>query len=308
MRTYRGWVPTPRLLTLAALTVVLTAGACAGGGSSAAPTTPATPTSNATSGSTTSGLPSTTLPSTRPASSPATPTGNRVYVALGDSLAAGYQPGRGVDGATAYPARVREHLGDDVTLVNLGCSGEQTGSMIRGSRCTYDAGSQLKEAVQVLQEHRGRVALVTIDIGGNDVMWCARIVTAVDRRCVEQGQSRVEANLPVILRDLRRAAGAEVPIAVLRYYNPYLAAHDSGVGAQVKKESGQITGDLNATISATAKRVDAVVVPLDTVLTTQAELCAATWMCPRMDIHLTDSGARTVAEAVVAALPERAGG
>lgn len=288
------------------LAAVALVGGCSGQGA-AAPATVRVPSSASRAAPAGSAPLSSAPASSEPRPSPPTaPTGQRVYVALGDSLAAGYQPGRGVDGDTAYPARVREHLGDDVTLVNLGCSGERTGTMITGGRCAYDAGSQLAQAVVVLTEHRGRVALVTLDIGGNDVMWCARFVTAVDQACVDRGQARVEANLPAILARLRAAAGPDVPIAVLRYYNPYLAANDDATGRRVKSESGRITGDLNASIATHARKAGAVVVPLDSVLTTQADLCAATWMCPRMDIHLTDSGARTVADAVAAAV-DRAG-
>ena len=58
-------------------------------------------------------------------------------------------------------------------LVKLGCPGETTSTMINGGICHYDGGSQLKAAVAFLHAHRGRVLLVTIDIGANDPEHCA---------------------------------------------------------------------------------------------------------------------------------------
>ena len=45
--------------------------------------------------------------------------------------------------------------------------------MIDGGICHYPGGSQLNAAVAFLHAHRGRVLLVTIDIGANDPEYCA---------------------------------------------------------------------------------------------------------------------------------------
>ena len=44
--------------------------------------------------------------------------------------------------------------------------------MINGGVCRYRDGSQLAAAVAFLQAHRGRVLLVTLDIGANDPEHC----------------------------------------------------------------------------------------------------------------------------------------
>ena len=77
-----------------------------------------------------------------------------LYVALGDSLAAGYQPGGAELRDTAYPALTATRLGpagDALTLENLGCSGETTTSLVKGGKCDFAAGSQLEQAEKLLE-------------------------------------------------------------------------------------------------------------------------------------------------------------
>src|SRR5262249_44810974 len=87
-------------------------------------------------------------------------------------------------------------------------------------RQRYSHGTQLAEAVAFLREHRGSVGLVTIDIGGNDLL------SALARRSITR-------NLPPILASLRNAAGPDVPIVGMNYNAPFLASvwkktHDLG--------------------------------------------------------------------------------
>src|SRR5215204_5567058 len=97
------------------------------------------------------------------------------YVALGDSLATGFQPnGQGMccDTDDGYVDQLYATLraGDPkLELVKLGCGGETTSSMIdgnlphegRGERyhCNYPQGSQLAEAVSFLAAHRQFISL-----------------------------------------------------------------------------------------------------------------------------------------------------
>ena len=55
-------------------------------------------------------------------------------------------------------------------LKKLGCSGETTTTMITGGVCDYTAGNQLAQAMAFLQTHR--VVLITITIGGDDILHC----------------------------------------------------------------------------------------------------------------------------------------
>lgn len=239
------------------------------------------------------------------------------YLALGDSLAAGYQPGVGDDRSGGYVGGVLDALQDSAPkakLRNISCSGATTTSLMGTDRCTYPAGSQLAEGVQFLKAHKSKVDLVTIDIGANDVTPCAR--PSVDVACALAALATVERNLTATLSQLRAATGPRTQIVVLNYYNPFLAVWLTGpAGQQAAALSGVLQSLLNAAVARSAATVGADVADVatafkstDTTVTSTAYgaiptnvamICALTWMCSRMDIHANDAGyavlARTVA-------------
>ena len=247
-----------------------------------------------------------------------------LYVALGDSLAAGYQPGGAELRDTAYPALAAARLeaaGSDLTLENLGCSGETTTSLIKGGKCDFAAGSQLEQAEKLLKDSPD-VALVTIDIGGNDLLRCVRGGAKVDTACVTEGVATVRKNLPTILTRLHEAAGRDVPVLVLGYYNPWLAAKALDQPVQGVDAAAKAYTALSTTIEKAAKSTGTTFVGLDAAFKTDdttpttvngrsvpanaAAICTLTNICTAADIHLTDEGAATVAR-VLARAAERAG-
>jgi hypothetical protein len=132
--------------------------------------------------------------STRPDRSPLDPV---YYLSLGDSLAQGVQPdstGASVITNHGYVddlyARYRRTY-PQLQLVKLGCPGETTTSMLKGGVCpasayrTLDAKDQLEAAAHFLTAHRGHVALVTLDIGANNVDGCVT-ATGLDQNCVRR--------------------------------------------------------------------------------------------------------------------------
>jgi lysophospholipase L1-like esterase len=255
--------------------------------------------------------------------SPSTGAGG-LYVALGDSLAAGYQPGGAELRDTAYPALTATRIGAGgaaLTLENLGCSGETTTSLVKGGKCDFAAGSQLDQAEKLLKANDD-VALVTIDIGGNDLLRCVRGGARIDTACVTAGVGTVKKNLPTILKRLKAAAGPDVPVLVLGYYNPWLAAKAlnqpvKGVDAAAKAYTA-----LSTAIESAAKSSGTTFVGLDQAFSTNdttpttingrsvpknaAAICTLTNICTASDIHLTDEGAATVAR-VLAKAAEKAG-
>ena len=273
----------------------------------------ATPSSSA---SVSGGTPSAT------ASSSTTPSAAKpgAYVALGDSLAAGFQPGSGDLRESSYPALAASRLGalgSPLTLTNLACSGETTTSLTKGGRCEFPEGNQLAAAEAAIRAAGSDLRLVTIDIGGNDLLFCAR-GGKVDQACTVTGRKTVDANLPGILTRLRAAAGDKAQIIVLGYYNPWLAAtirSGSGVDAGA---SAAVVADLNARIAKHAKAAGVSYLSLDetfnandtTPTTVQgnqlpanvAAICELTYACTFGDVHLTDEGAVRVAGTIVKAV------
>ena len=159
------------------------------------------------------------------------------YLALGDSLAIGLQPSASGDVATNQGYAddlyaVIRFLKPGLKLEKLGCSGETSTTMINGGLCNYaGSGSQLAAAVSFLQTHK--VALVTLDIGANDVDGCVHLSPLnIDMTCVEEGIASVSSNLPRILIELREAAGPDTPIVAMNYYDPFLAAWTLGPSGQ----------------------------------------------------------------------------
>jgi hypothetical protein len=172
-----------------------------------------------------SGLdPSTTIPlqyahnGPTPTSSTTLPTGRRIsyYLSLGDSVGMW-------DGTRSFPyllARKYSHSSlPGLRLIDMSCSGETTESMVKNSTCA-PGGSQYDNAVSFVSAHRGQVALITISIGGNDVVPCMSQPGAAT--CFSNGLSKMRANVSAIVAGLRSAAGPHVPIVGMNVYDPLL--------------------------------------------------------------------------------------
>jgi lysophospholipase L1-like esterase len=254
------------------------------------------------------------------------------YVSLGDSYAQGVQPiGAGLrdvptnSGYTDFLYKKARKVVPGLRLVKLGCGGANTDSMINGTkRCgerlpyasTSKATSQLTYAAKFMRKHRGRIALVTISIGGNDFDTCARAgsLTAITQ-CVTVGIARMKANLPTIVNTVRRAAGPKAVIAGSTYPDVVLGAWVTGsAGQQLASLSVPVlrTQANPALKSAYAKRkigfVDATaafggyipfsrtttLAPFGQIPQAVANVCRLGWYCaPRPggpDIHLKTAG------------------
>ena len=140
-------------------------------------------------------------------------------VALGDSLSTGggATPGDSyVDDVYAH----EESLIPGLQLENLGCAGDSTTEMIHSGNCTnYTTGNQLGDAEAFLASHVGVVKFVTIDVGGDDINGCAPN-GVINNTCVQKGLQAVATNMQTILGGLR-AAGGNVPIVGMVYYDPW---------------------------------------------------------------------------------------
>jgi len=165
------------------------------------------------------------------AAAPAHVTPTRYYLALGDSLSTGggATPGQGyVDHVFAFASRSIGGL----KLENLGCGGDSTTRMISGGLCHhYATGNQLGDAEAFLRAHAHQVAFITIDVGGDDIVGCA-LTGTINGTCVQRALAHVATNMQIILAGLR-AAGGNVPIVGMKYYDPILADYLKGPTGQV---------------------------------------------------------------------------
>jgi lysophospholipase L1-like esterase len=248
------------------------------------------------------------------------------YLSLGDSLAAGFQPNG--DLTNGYAEQLYASLVADqpkLRLVKLGCGGESTVSMRfgsqypsvvlscatpRGYKDLYPKGTQLGEAVSFLQAHKGKVALVTIDIGANDLSRLdaqGNDVTCLfePAGCATQ-TARIVENLTAILSDLRAAAGPGVPIVGMSYYDVFapLCVSDPSL-LFVCSRVDAINATLDDTYAAAADPVADVAGAFenDNLVTAAAHVCAWTWFCVLGDVHPNTVGYGVIAKAFVDVLP-----
>lgn len=252
------------------------------------------------------------------ASTSAAPTRKRTtpYLALGDSVTAGYQPEKGVAPQGGYVGVVRSGLarrGAPVASTNLACVGETTTMLLLGGgRCTYAAGSQLAQAERFLRANRS-TRLITVSVGANDLLAC-RQGDDVSVSCGIRTAKRAGENLDTTLRRLRKAA-PKARIVVLEYYNPYLAlkldgqrlaAINSTLGQQrLNSEIGRVAARRGAKVA----RVSTAFGSTDTRRTSVpgrgtlprnlANICSWTWMCSKGDIHPNDTGYGVIGRAVL---------
>jgi len=255
--------------------------------------------------------PPSSTPAPRPAetSTSATPV-DGWYLALGDSLAAGNQPS-GDQPERGYAGPVLEGLRKTqagTQLKNLGCTGETTSSMLGGGTCRYPEGSQIAAAVTFLKANAATTRLVTLDIGANNVLPCAK--PAVDQACATSSTTRVSKELALILGQIR-AAAPNVPIVVLTYYNPLLATWNKGAeGRDLATKSQPLLGSLNTEITKAGKAAGAKVADVAGAFATTntsgspqpvnvKRICDWTWMCQAENIHANDAGYAAMAKAVV---------
>ncbi|MET1074871.1 MAG: GDSL-type esterase/lipase family protein [Umezawaea sp.] len=279
----------------------------------------------------------TTSPSGSPVAasttSSAPPPVERVLVSLGDSYATGYRPAAA--GAPAGSSRdgfatlVAERSG--LKLINVGCSGATSGQLRDQSDCApanraVDAAdpagsSQLDAAVRALRDNKGRVGLVTVVIGGNDLAPCAVVADPVG--CATDVVAGIRANLAGVLPVLRQAAG-DAPIVGLTYPDVFLGAWVSpsfSNGKELARLSVPLFRDgLNAGLKAEYEQVGAKFVDVTAATgaygplteTTQdptygpiptpvARVCALTYFCSNTDVHPTPAGHQEIAAAVLAA-------
>lgn len=145
------------------------------------------------------------------------PTGpGDVYIALGDSLAAGFVVGAPEE---AYVARVAAAIRarQPIEVRNFSVPGETSASLLR---------RQLPAALEYIEEQRAagrRVSPITLDIGGNDVLRARQLDDDARRELI----AGIERNIGDTLDQLRDATssllgGREADIAIMTYYNPFL--------------------------------------------------------------------------------------
>lgn len=258
-------------------------------------------------------------------------TSKTYYVSLGDSYSVGYQPDRGsTPGYTVVVAKATR-----LTLVNFGCGGATTTSLVSSVGCpdvlphtaggvTYPTTTQEAAALSFLNAHRGHIGLITVSIGGNDVTACASQANPIS--CVGTAVTGITKNVTSLAAALRTAAGPKVPLIGLTYPDVILGSYvypshpasasvlslaklsvvafKSLINPALAKAYGAAQGSLVDVTKATGAYV-----PLTktvhsrtygTIPAAVASVCTLTWFCAQGNIHATTKGYTLIGKLVAA--------
>jgi lysophospholipase L1-like esterase len=247
------------------------------------------------------------LPGSQAHAAPATFVGPKQhYLALGDSMAFGYQPDLDFDHGYVddfgQDLEQRYHVLD---YANLSCPGETTTSMIDGG-CPYPflrkyfyLDTQLQAALRYLTTFRGEVSPVTLNIGVNNVLFDA------DPSTCSVNQSQFNADLSTMDSDLTGTILPELKAAMtvngvmtgdlimIGYYDPYenLCPNSLTYAEELNQHLRQDSQGYGPMIDSLAA-FGGTAVP-------NPHICAYTWICSVFhDFHATDLGHRVVANAI----------
>jgi lysophospholipase L1-like esterase len=271
------------------------------------------------------------------------------YLALGDSYSVGDQPGMGATaGYTGYVAK-KEKL----QLENFGCGGATTTSILTANGCTesgfgppaaFDAvahptTTQEQAAVAFIADpsHHGKVALITVSIGGNDVTGCrsagdlAHILA-----CVTAADTAITTNVGLLVSTLNTAltaAGDTAKIVGLTYPDVILGdwvypstatnqslaslsviAFDSAINPALSAAYGAanfvnvtqapfkkaVAGDDSDATSLGLPLVN--LPPYGKIPPAVWEICKLTYFCSQGNIHANTKGYKFIGQLVVAHL------
>jgi lysophospholipase L1-like esterase len=280
------------------------------------------------------------LPAASPAGTRSPPT--QLYVSLGDSYATGYQAtaqgaGRNTRNGFAYQlSGLARSRGYNFKLVNFGCGGATTTSILQAKGCVpraralggpvYTNKTQTAAAEAFLRANRGKVGLITVSIGGNDVTKCVNQADATT--CVAEGVKVIKTNVTKLAKRLRAAAGPNVRIVGITYPDVVLGLWTTGKQSDqdfaklslfafrgllnpALKESytsvrrGSFVDVTTATGAYTPLEQTTTLAPYGTIPVAVAKVCQISYYCQFRDIHARTNGYKIIAQLIAKTLPNR---
>jgi lysophospholipase L1-like esterase len=239
------------------------------------------------------------------------------YLALGDSIAYGYQVRKHVPGVTAedfdtgyvdvFSATLRT-IRPSIRVVNFSCPGESSTTFIRGG-CPvagtdfplHDpfSGPQFDAALAFLRAHPGEVSPITITLWANDVRELLA-VCGFDLGCI---QARVPmtiellvANLDTILRRIRGVA-PQAEIILTGPWDPFVG--DFAVADPLFMAMDAAMADVIAANGARFADLFPIFNPQGDEAAETAAICTLLLVCVEGDSHPSDAGYRAIADAVL---------
>ncbi len=218
------------------------------------------------------------------------------YLALGDSLAFGYQPNGDFTHGYVNDLFNELHQKGVKDFTNLGCPGETSSTLIHGGICKAYP-SQLAAALAYLHANAGNVSPVTLDVGANDVLPDTDPSTCtVNVSKFYTDVATLDANLTkVILPQLRAALKVNGrvtgKIVMMNYYDTL---------QNLCPNSVKYTQTLNRHLAFDVHGFGTIVNVFRSFggpKTPNPNICTLTWMCAATpDIHPTNKGYSVIAD------------
>jgi len=269
-----------------------------------------------------------------------------LYLSLGDSYSVGYQPGMGATaGYTSYVAKKEK-----MTLENFGCGGATTASILSAIGCTesgygptavidpvaYPTTTQEQAAIDFIgaPANYGKVGLITVSIGGNDVTACGSAVNPIT--CVTTAQATINTNVTLLVGALSSAltthgdssakiAGLTYPDVILGDYvyppatpnvtlaNESTIAFDALINPTLKTAYTSVAGGIFVNVTQAPYKLatagddsplttTAKLNPYGTIPVAVWEICKLTYFCSSGNIHANTKGYTFIGKLVVADL------
>jgi lysophospholipase L1-like esterase len=179
-------------------------------------------------------------------------------------------------------------------------------------------------AINFITAHKGHIGLITVSIGGNDVVPCVRATNPIT--CVSTALPTIKTNLSSIASQLRSAAGGTVPIIGSTYPDVILGAYvyptNPAPAATVKLANLSVLlfkYALNPALSQSYSTANGVLVDVTkatgaytslkhtvptqaygTIPVPVASVCTFAWFCAKGDIHPKNAGYLVIGKLIVA--------
>jgi lysophospholipase L1-like esterase len=225
----------------------------------------------------------------------------KYYLALGDSLAFGYQPD--LDFSHGYVDDFYSNLqGHGVqSLANMACPGETSNTFINGG-CSYSylrkylyIGAQLAAAVHFLKAHPGQVSPITLDIGASDVLPDIKTSNCTASSTFDTDLATLDSNLtrtilPQLVAAMTVNGKVTGDLVLMNYYDPY-----QNICSNAVSYTQTINQHLANDVSGFGTIVD-VFKSFGGSTTPDPNICTYTWMCSAFhDIHAKTKGYSVIA-------------
>jgi lysophospholipase L1-like esterase len=224
------------------------------------------------------------------------------YLALGDSLAFGYQPD--FDFFHGYADDFFKNLQSHgvKSLANMGCPGESSVTFISGG-CPHPylrkypyVGPQLGAALAYLHTYAGQVSPVTLDLGSNDLLpdfdpnTCTLNVGQFKKDLATLDSNLKGIILPKLQAALTVNGRLTGDLVMMNYYDPY-----QNLCPRLVPYVQTVNSHLASDVSGFGIIVD-VFGAFGGATTPNPHICTYTWMCSiYKDIHATDTGYSVIA-------------